>query len=97
MICNKRFFFIIKEMLLSGYSYFFKTAHYLKNRRFLSLSFSTGCDPYKLDYSIVKNCQNEIIAFSDESNRLEYLGREGLYCVGLERRNLSKGKISCNV
>lgn len=78
-------FLIIKKFVLASFSYFFKTASYLKTKRFFYISFSTGCDPYKMDYSIVRNCQNEIIGPDRESGRLEYQGRDGFYCLNLEK------------
>lgn len=79
---------IIKELIVMSFSYFFKTPQYLQTKRFFYISFSTGCDPYKIDYSIVRNCQNEIIGMNSKSKKLEYLGRDGLYCIGLEKRLL---------
>ncbi|MCK4994202.1 MAG: radical SAM protein [Candidatus Omnitrophica bacterium] len=84
MLTNIRVFLIAKEIFLSGISYFLKTGRYLKNRQFLSLSFSTGCDPYKFDKMIVENCQNEIIAV-DAGGKLVHRGREGLFCMDFER------------
>jgi uncharacterized radical SAM superfamily Fe-S cluster-containing enzyme len=81
---------ILKELLLRGVSYFLKTRHYLKGSRFFSVSFSTGCDPYKFDYDIVKHCQNEIIAAQAQDGVISHLGSDGLYCMGLERRHLNK-------
>jgi MoaA/NifB/PqqE/SkfB family radical SAM enzyme len=88
LLINIRVFLIAKEIFLSGISYFFKTDRYLKNRRFLSLSFSTGCDPYKFDKAIVENCQNEIISVNKEG-QLAHLGKEGLYCLDLERKHFA--------
>jgi hypothetical protein len=84
LFISRKVIVIFKELLFMSFSYFFKTSSYLKNRRFLSLSFSTGCDPYKFDEAIVKNCQNEIIGQNAEG-KLEHLGREGEFCINLER------------
>lgn len=88
LLSNIRVLFVIWEFYLLGLSYFFKTSHYVKNRRFFSLSFSTGCDPYKIDYAIVQNCQNEIISVGDKTGKLEFHGRDGLYCIDIERKYL---------
>jgi len=84
LFVSRKAIVIFKELLFMSFSYFFKTSNYLKNRRFLSLSFSTGCDPYKFDEAIVKNCQNEIIGQNAEGT-LEHLGREGEFCINFER------------
>ena len=81
---------ILKEILFRGASYFLKTRHYLKGSRFFSVSFATGCDPYKFDYDIVQHCQNEIIAAKDQTGVLSNLGSDGLYCMNLEKRHLEK-------
>jgi len=77
-------FSIIKDFLKCACSYFLKTRGYLLTKRLFYISFSTGCDPYKVDYQILKNCQNEIFGPGSAGN-LEYLGKDGLYCIGLER------------
>lgn len=81
-------FKILKSILVTGCSYFLKTPHYLKNRSFLYLSFSTGCDPYKFDYSIVRNCQDEIIHTDSNSEKLKNCGCDGFHSINLERRYL---------
>jgi len=80
---------IIREIIIISLSYFFKTRHYLKTKKFFYVSFSTGCDPYKIDYSIVKNCQNETIAVNKKSGKLGYEGRVCLYSIELEKEHLS--------
>lgn len=80
---------IIKEIIPISLSYFFKTRHYLKSKKFFYVSFSTGCDPYKIDYSIVENCQNETIAVNNKSGKLGYEGRVCLYSIELEKKHLS--------
>lgn len=90
LFIKKESIVILKELLLRGVSYFLKTRHYLKGSRFFSVSFSTGCDPYKFDFDIVKHCQNEIIAAQDLDGVITHLGSDGLYCMGLERRHLNK-------
>lgn len=80
---------IIREIIVMGLSYFFKTRHYLKSKKFFYVSFSTGCDPYKIDYSIVKNCQNETIAVNKKSGKLGCEGRVCLYSIELEKEHLS--------
>ena len=88
-LANPRSYRIIKEIFISGLSYFLKTGRYLKSKRFFYVSFSTGCDPYKIDYSIVNNCQNETIAVNRETGKLEHAGRVCLYSIGLENENLT--------
>ena len=66
-------------------SYFFKTRHYLGSGRFLSVSISTSCDPFKMDYGIVKNCQNEIICVDERSGKFGHQGSICLYGMGLEK------------
>ncbi len=90
LFLKKESLVIFKEILLRGLSYFLKTQHYLKGSRFFSVSFSTGCDPYKFDHDIVKHCQNEIIAAQDATGILTELGSDGIYCMNLERRHLNK-------
>lgn len=87
-LLNSNSFIILKEFLAMSCSYFFKTKQYLKTSSFFYVSFATGCDPYKIDYSIVGNCQNEIIGFDIGSGELRHKGRDGLYCIDLERKHL---------
>jgi uncharacterized radical SAM superfamily Fe-S cluster-containing enzyme len=77
--------FILREFIIIAFSYFRKTKHYLNTRKFLYISLSTGCDPYKIDYDIVKNCQNEIIWVEDASGKFTHKGSVCLYQMGLER------------
>jgi 7,8-dihydro-6-hydroxymethylpterin dimethyltransferase len=81
--------FIIKEILIRGFSYFLKGKQYLKGSRFFSLSFATGCDPYKFDKDIVCHCQNEIIATENKDGELVNLGSDGHYLINLEKRHLA--------
>jgi len=74
-------FRIIWILLGTIFSYVFHTTAYLKSRRFLFVSFSTGCDPHKFDYSIIHNCQDEIIHSSSSSSALENCGRDGDHCI----------------
>ena len=90
LFIKKESIVILKEIIFRGLSYFLKTRHYLKGSRFFSVSFSTGCDPYKFDYDIVKHCQNEIIAAADQTGAITNMGSDGLYCMNLERRHLEK-------
>lgn len=86
------FFQFIKELIIMGLSYLFKTARYFKSKKFFYISFTTGCDPYKFDSSFIRNCQNEIIHLDSESKKLEYQGCEGLYFINLERKYLLNQK-----
>ncbi len=80
---------ILGEFIILIFSYFFKTSDYLMTSRFFYLSFSTGCDPYKVDYAIVPYCQNEIVGKRTGSVSLDHLGRDGLYCLAVERMSLA--------
>lgn len=74
--------FIIKELFLSGLSYFLKTDYYLKSRKFFYINFTTACDPYKIDLRLVKNCHNEVACIDDDERNkticsaLFYMNRE---------------------
>lgn len=81
---------VLGEFVKMGFSYFFKTGRYLDAGRFYYISFSTGCDPYKLDYDILKNCQNEIIGFESGSGAFASLGSDGRICIDLERAQYLK-------
>jgi len=72
------------------FSYILHTTGYLKSRRFLFISFSTGCDPYKFDHSIIRNCQDEIIHTSYSSSVLKNCGRDGEHCINNEINALKK-------
>jgi len=74
-------FKISKDLLLTVFSYLLHTTAYLKSRKFLFISFCTGCDPYKFDYSVIRNCQDEIISSSCTSPILENCGRDGSHCI----------------
>lgn len=92
LILKKKSILVINNLILSGFSYLLKTAHYLSESRFVFLSFSTTCDPYKIDYSIVRNCQLEIMRGDRMSGKIENAGREGLYCIELEKQHLKEKK-----
>lgn len=76
---------ILREFIITAASYFSKTRRYLSSGRFLYLSISTGCDPFKMDYSVIKNCQNEIICADEKSGELRYQGSICLYGMRLEQ------------
>ncbi|MBU1996689.1 MAG: radical SAM protein [Candidatus Omnitrophica bacterium] len=87
MLCmNFRIFILLIELIVSGLSFYFRTSSYLRTNKLLALSFTTGCDPYKLDNDILKNCQNEIIAADNNIHSVRNLGLEGAYIVALEKR-----------
>ncbi len=85
LFIHYRSFFIIKELIVAGLSYFFKSARYLKSRRFLSLSFSTGCDPYKFDAAVLNNCKSAVVAPETKSGKLKTHGCGCMYNLDLER------------
>jgi uncharacterized radical SAM superfamily Fe-S cluster-containing enzyme len=90
LFCHPRIFVLLKEILASGLSYFARTSRYLKTSRLLALSFTTSCDPYKLDQTILQNCQNEIMAADQTQHSLRPIGREGAYFINLEKRHDAK-------
>jgi len=81
-------FKISGNLLKTVFSYVFHTTAYLKSRKLLFISFCTGCDPYKFDYSIIHNCQDEIISSSCASPVLKNCGRDGDHCIQNERNGL---------
>ena len=81
-------FKISKDLLNTMFSYVFHTTAYLKSRKFLFISFCTGCDPYKFDYSIIRNCQDEIIHSGCTSSALENYGRDGNHLIKNEINGL---------
>ena len=66
---------IMKEIFLMGISYFFKSPAYLKSSRFFYINFTTGCDRYKKDYSIARNCHSEVACFDRKSGAISHMGR----------------------
>jgi hypothetical protein len=86
LLCGYTSPVILGEFLSIGLSYFLKTKRYLKGNRFFYISFATGCDPYKIDYSILENCQNEIVGIDEKTGELSHLGRDGTYCINLEKK-----------
>jgi len=87
LCCHRRILVLARELIGSGLSYFFRTSRYLRTSRLLALSFTTSCDPYKLDKTILQNCQNEIMAADQTPDSLRPIGREGAYFVNLEKRH----------
>jgi len=81
-------FNISKDLLNIIFSFVFHTTAYLKNKKFLLISFCTGCDPHKFDYSVIHNCQDEIIHSSCTSPVLENCGRDGDHCIKNEINGL---------
>jgi uncharacterized radical SAM superfamily Fe-S cluster-containing enzyme len=84
---HRRFFSFCADMVLSGLSYFFRTSWYLGTSRLISLSFTTGCDPYKVDHAILKNCQNEVLLAPQTPNVLSPAGSEGNWIIDREKRH----------
>lgn len=76
---------IIKELISTALSYFLKTGNYLKAGRFIYISVSTACDPYKVDYSMLPNCQNEIICMDQKTGRFAHQGSICIYGMKLEK------------
>jgi len=58
----------------------------LKTSPFLYLNFNTSCDPYKIDYSFVDTCQDEIIFYDRQQQELVNQGVDGLRAIDFERR-----------
>ncbi len=77
---------LAKEIFLTSLSYFFQTPHYLKSEKFLFVSFSTACDRYKIDYGLIKNCQDGIVHTDAVSGKLGYQGCDGLHCIEMEKK-----------
>lgn len=90
-------FLIIREFIAMSFSYFLKTNDYLKTKRFFYISLSTSCDPYKIDYDIVRNCQNEIICVDSKSGKLGYQGSICLYGMNLEKASVESEKSHCEL
>lgn len=82
-------FALLGEFIRIGFSYFMQTSAYLKGGKFLYVNFSTGCDPYKVDYSFISNCQDEIIHFDAKTGELVSLGCDGLRAIDFERKCFS--------
>ncbi len=76
---------ILKELLTMAFSYFFKTGGYLNGRKFLYVSASTACDPFKVDYSMMVNCQNEIMCVDEMSGEFRHQGSICRYGMKLEK------------
>jgi len=81
LLKNLKSLSIVWSLLSLTVSYLSHSGKYLKKSPFFALSFTTGCDPYKLDFDILRNCQNEIIGVNPKSGQLENLGSEGIYCL----------------
>ena len=78
-------FRIIKEMALTGFSYLAGGSYHIKSKKLLYVGFCTGCDPYKIDYGLIRNCQDEIIRCAGVDSELHNHGRDGLHFIGMEK------------
>jgi uncharacterized radical SAM superfamily Fe-S cluster-containing enzyme len=76
---------IIKELVCTGFSYILMTSYHQKSKILLFINFNTCCDPYKIDYDIVPNCQDEIISLDKNSGELRNQGRDGQRAIELEK------------
>jgi len=81
---------IIKEFLLMGMSYFFKSGHYLKSSGFFYVNFTTGCDRYKKDYSISRNCHSEVTCFGNDGV-VRHLGKATDFYLNREKSGVYNG------
>ncbi len=75
---------ILRDILLMSVSYFFKTSHYLKSSRFFYINFTTGCDRYKKDLSITKNCHSEVTCFDLASGAIRHVGKASHFYLDRE-------------
>ncbi len=76
---------IVKDMIFTGLSYFFKRSYHIKSNKLLYIGFCTGCDPYKIDYGLIRNCQDEIIRCSGTDPELRNYGRDGLHFIAIQK------------
>lgn len=77
---------ILKEILRTGFSFMINEDYALKTSPFLYLNFNTSCDPYKIDYGFVQDCQDEIIFYDRQQEHLVNQGVDGLRAIEFERR-----------
>ena len=62
LFLKRKSYKIFKELLFMTSAYAFGYKEYAQmSTRFMQIIFSTGCDGDKIDYKIVKNCNNGII------------------------------------
>ncbi len=80
-------FLIIKEVFLTGLSFFFRLDYHIKNRKFLYLNFNTSCDPHKMDYDIAYNCHDEIIYSDKETGQFKEPELDGFRAIRFERED----------
>jgi len=80
-------FRIFKEMILTAYSYVFKKDYHYKRGKFFYINFNTSCDPYKMDYSFIENCQDDVIYTDKASGKLRNYGADGLRAIEFERES----------
>ena len=75
---------IAQELISSGVSYLVRSGDYFRPPRLFYICFTTGCDPYKIDYGIVKNCHNEMACACDP-DPLKYHGRSADFYTEREK------------
>jgi hypothetical protein len=86
LFIRRRALSLIGHFIGMSISYFFKTSRYIKNKRFLSISFSTGCDPYKFDEAVIRHCKTGVITVAEQSGALTCFNGGCAYNLDLERQ-----------
>lgn len=87
-------FLIFKEIALMVF-YKFQKNYHLKNRKILYFNFNTSCDPYKINFSLTENCQDEIIYADKTSGLLKNQGADGLRAIEFEKKFVKRKRCSC--
>jgi hypothetical protein len=80
-------FRIFGEILLTACSYVLKKDYHYKRGKFFYINFNTSCDPYKMDYSFIENCQDDVIYTDKASGKLRNYGADGLRAIEFEKES----------
>jgi radical SAM superfamily enzyme YgiQ (UPF0313 family)/uncharacterized radical SAM superfamily Fe-S cluster-containing enzyme len=87
LMLNPRAIFVLKDLFMVTLSFALGDEEYSKrSSKFLQVLFSTGCDPYKIDYNVLRNCNNGI-TYKGLDGRVKSINSDGFFVVHREKLN----------
>ncbi|MFH2145768.1 MAG: radical SAM protein [Candidatus Omnitrophota bacterium] len=81
LFLSSKIVIVFKELVKTVFAFALGTDEYTKKtNRLLQIVFSTGCDSDKIDYQIVRNCQNGFI-YKNLAGKIKTIDSDGFFVV----------------